>query len=80
MINEMEAVDVNARSRTMHDIEYMSMGAVKVTLIEETLRTWHKLAGNCFRDVEDIFRDHMDHLARDHFHRYAHGGLLQAVT
>ncbi|KAG8994201.1 hypothetical protein FRB90_000509 [Tulasnella sp. 427] len=74
-----EVMDLAERSRT-RELPGNYPFAVKVTYINETNRSWRDLAENCFGKVQDIMGDHMRRLVQDHFGRYAHGGLLEAVS
>jgi len=49
-------------------------------LIEEATKTWRKLAGHCFDEIKDTLVDHIDRLVKEHFGKYAHGGLLDIVS
>ncbi|KIO22298.1 hypothetical protein M407DRAFT_28173 [Tulasnella calospora MUT 4182] len=74
-----EVMDLAERSRT-RELPGNYPFAVKVTYIDETIRSWRDLAAKCFEKVRDIMIDHANRLVHDHFGRYAHGGLLEAVN
>ncbi|KAG9026862.1 hypothetical protein FS837_004488 [Tulasnella sp. UAMH 9824] len=74
-----EVMDLAERSRTREPQGNYPF-PVKDTYINETIRTWRDLASNCFGKVRDIMKDHVSRLVEDHFGRYAHGGLLEAVS
>ncbi|KAG9026861.1 hypothetical protein FS837_004487 [Tulasnella sp. UAMH 9824] len=72
-------MDLAERSRT-RELPGNYPFAVKVTYIDETIRTWPNLADKCFEKVRDIMIDHINRLLQEHFGRYTHGGLLEAVN
>ncbi|KAG8913176.1 hypothetical protein FRC00_002893 [Tulasnella sp. 408] len=74
-----EVMDLAERSRT-RELPGNYPFAVKVTYIDETIRTWPSLADKCFEKVRDIMIDHINRLVQEHFGRYTHGGLLEAVN
>ncbi|KIO22289.1 hypothetical protein M407DRAFT_28165 [Tulasnella calospora MUT 4182] len=74
-----EVMDLAERSRT-RELPGNYPFAVKVTYIDETIRSWRDLAAKCFEKVRDITVDHVNRLVQDHFGRYEHGGLLDAVS
>lgn len=73
-----EVMDLAQRSRT-RELPGNYPFAVKLTYIDETIRTWRDLAGGCFGKVQGIMEDHIDRLIQNHFGRYEHGGLLETV-
>ncbi|KAG8931129.1 hypothetical protein FRC01_001830 [Tulasnella sp. 417] len=73
-----EVMDLAERSRT-RELPGNYPFAVKVTYIDETIRSWMGLAEKCFEKVRDRMIDHINRLVQNHFGRYAHGGLLETV-
>lgn len=74
-----QILDLAERSRT-RELPGNYPFAVKVTLIDEATKTWRKLAGECFETVRDAMVDHVGRLVKEHFGKYAHGGLLDKVA
>ncbi|KAG8894909.1 hypothetical protein FRB99_000918 [Tulasnella sp. 403] len=54
--------------------------SVKEMIFLESAKRWKALAQQCFKDVESVVSQHLDHLVKDHFGKHSYGGLLEAIS
>ncbi|KAG9012240.1 hypothetical protein FRB90_006763 [Tulasnella sp. 427] len=73
-----QVMDLAKRSRT-RELPGNYPFSVIENLIVESVKQWGALAMECFEEVQDIVRRHVDRLIDNHFQKFAHGGLKDEV-